>query len=271
MSQNEENLIDIQSQSNTSGVVSPIETDTIVSIAAAAERRIDAVNKIKVLALRVTNEPDWVDQGGRPYLQSSGAEKVARLFGISWQIFEPELQIEEDGHFMYIYKGLFSFGTVTIEVIGTRSSRDDFFSHKGKIPPSEIDKGDIRKSAYTNLTANGITRLIGIRNLTYDDLKKAGLDITKISKIEYNKGEMSHDSKSHLEKIKEMLVDLYGENIEPELEKLTSFTAKDGKFVPGVKSLQGLSEKRVEILYGKLKVLCDKSTKNNSTGANQCA
>ena len=79
-------------------------------MAQQAEKRIDAINKIKQIALKVTNAKDWVDQGGRPYLQASGAEKIARLFGISWRIDEPQVVVEESGHFEYTYKGYFTMG-----------------------------------------------------------------------------------------------------------------------------------------------------------------
>ena len=178
--------------------VPAIADDNLVAIAEKAEKRIDAINKIKRVALKVTNHNDWIDQNGRPYLQTSGAEKVARLFGISWRIDEPEFVQEEDGHFSYTYKGYFSLQGVTIEAIGTRSSKDGFFKkydyskkdENGKairveLPPSEIDKGDVKKAAYTNCIGNGITRLLGIRNLTYDDLKEAGIDVSKITQVEY--------------------------------------------------------------------------------------
>jgi len=166
-----------------------LSSDKIVELAENAEKRIEAVNKIKQMALRVTNSNDWVDMGGKPYLQSSGAEKIARLFGICWQIEEPTIEYDEDGHFTYTYKGTFTLikQGVSIEAVGTRSSRDPLFSksHGKDIPPSEISKADVKKSAYTNLTANGITRLLGIRNLSWDDVKNANISITQ--KVEYKK------------------------------------------------------------------------------------
>jgi len=171
-----------------------ILSDSLLKVAQEAEKRIEAIKKIKQLVLAVTNEADWVDQNGKPYLQTSGAEKVARLFGISWRIDPPEIEHEEGGHFRYTYKGYFSLGGVTIEAIGSRSSKDGFFkkykyenNERIELPPSEIDRADVQKAAYTNLLGNGITRLLGIRNLSYDDLKTAGLDVARIQKIEYRK------------------------------------------------------------------------------------
>ena len=172
------------------GAIPAIADDRIMEIAQQAERRIEAINKIKRISLRVTGYYDWTDQGGKPYMQVSGAEKVARLFGVSWRIDEPALQWEDDGHFSYTYKGYFSMGATEIEAIGTRSSRDPFFSVKKEtaIPPGEIDKGDVKKAAYTNCIGNGVSRILGIRNLTWEDLEGVGIDRSKISKIGYKQG-----------------------------------------------------------------------------------
>ena len=190
--------------------VPALADDTLLQVAERAEKRIDAVNKIKMLALRVTNQHDWVDQGGKPYLQASGGEKVARLFGISWTIGEPIFETDEGGHFSYTYKGTFTLSGASIEAVGTRSSKDPFFkkysyekkdeagkSIKEELPPSEIDKGDLKKAAFTNLIGNGITRLLGIRNLTWDDLQAANITKDGVNKVDYKKaGKQQEEIKS---------------------------------------------------------------------------
>lgn len=173
--------------------VPAIADNTLVQLAEQAEKRIEAMAKIKRVALKLTNRHDWTDQGGKPYLQVSGAEKVARLFGISWQISEPVFEQEDGGHFSYTYKGYFSIAGATIEAIGTRSSKDGFFKkydwkngEKTELPPSAIDKGDVKKAAFTNLLGNGITRLLGLRNLTYEDLQEfAGITKDQLGKVDY--------------------------------------------------------------------------------------
>ena len=173
--------------------VPAIADTTLIQIAEQAEKRVAAMQKIKMVALRMTNARDWVDQSGNPYLQVSGSEKVARLFGISWRIGEPVLEHEEGGHYTYTYKGQFSLAGATIEAIGTRSSKDGFFKKyewengaKTELPASAIDKGDVKKAAFTNLLGNGITRLLGLRNLSYADLEEfAGIRKDMIGKVEY--------------------------------------------------------------------------------------
>ena len=171
-------------------IVSPLESDKLVEMAAQAEKRIEAVKKIKTMALRLTNAHDWTDQGGKPYLQVSGAEKIARLFGISWRFLgDIQRRDEESGHFSFEVPMEFVMSGATVEFRGSRSSKDGFFSKKKgvDIPPSEIDKTDVMKAAITNTIGNGITRLLGIRNLTWEDLQDSGVDVTRIGRIDYRK------------------------------------------------------------------------------------
>jgi hypothetical protein len=181
------------------GGLSAIADDTLLAIAKMAEARIDAVIKIKQLALKVTNAADWTDQQGKPYLQVSGAEKIANLFNISWGFLTPEplYEQDDDGHYTYTFTGRFSMGGRTIEVEGSRSSRDSFFKQytydgdkkKEKSIDERDNKRDVKMAALTNLLGNGITRLLGIRNLTWEDLEIfAGIKKDQVGKVEYKKG-----------------------------------------------------------------------------------
>lgn len=219
-------------------IVPVIASETLIAIAEQAEKRADAMNKIKKVAIKLTNRFDWTDQGGKPYLQVSGAEKIARLFGISWRIDEPEFEKEESGHFTYSYKGYFSLAGATIEAIGTRSSKDGFFKKYGydngskhELPPSEIDKGDVKKSAYTNCIGNGITRLLGIRNMTYEDLQEfAGITSDMIGKVDYKKaGKQDQGIKSEGSLTARVHVsDVRMKTGEKNGKKWTAYTVKNG-------------------------------------------
>jgi hypothetical protein len=241
--------------------------DNLVQMAEFAEKRVEAIKRIKRAALAVTSVHDWVDQNGKPYLQVSGAEKIARLFGISWRIDEPDLKVEEDGHYSYTYKGYFTLGPTTIEAIGSRGSKDGFFSksHGDDVPASEIDRNDVKKSAYTNLLGNGITRMLGLRGMTWEEVKSAGIDQSKTGKVEYGKKAMSKDIKEQRDKIGEMIMEMSGgdkvaaSNL---LMEYTSFVARDGKEVKGKSSLADLSEKAIPVTYGKVKEEYDRWTDN---------
>lgn len=171
----------------------------IVKLAAKAEANIAAMERITMYALKKTNANDWVDEGGQPYLQSSGAEKIRPIFGISWRIDPPVKENLDGGHFMYRYTGEFWLGGSSIDVVGTRSSKDPFFKKyewrgeegdrtRTELPVSEIDPGDVMKSAYSNLLANGVTRVLGLRNITWEQLEKyAGIKRSQVHTVEFKK------------------------------------------------------------------------------------
>lgn len=175
---------------------------SLMQIADEAEKMIEAVLKIKKVALKLTNVGDWTDQQGRPYLEGSGSEKIAGPFGISWILLnDPSPEFEDDGHFTFTYRGRFSMGGRTIEVDGSRSSKDPFFKKydyaegeggkktKTEKPISAIDKRDVKMAAYTNLLGNGVTRILGIRNLTWEDLREfANILQEEVKGIQYGKG-----------------------------------------------------------------------------------
>jgi hypothetical protein len=234
--------------------------DDLIAMAQQVEKRIAAVKRIKAAALAVTNKHDWIDQDGKPYLWVSGAEKVARLFGISWRIDPPTLEVDPDGHYAYIYKGEFSLGTATIDVIGSRSSKDPFFSRsKGQnVPPDQIDRQDVRKSAYTNCIGNGVTRLLGIRNMTWEEVEEFGSfkrgDAKGVKRE--GKGEMSEEAKSQRDEIRRMVLEMAGGDggkAKNMLAILTSFIGKNGEEIAGKRSVTELSEKAVPVSYGKIK------------------
>ena len=189
-------------------IVATLDNSSIIEAAANAEKRIEAVNKIKNLALRVTNPSDWVDMGGKPYLQVSGSEKIGRLFGVSWTVECEGCEGLKDGHYQYTYKGKFWFKGVSIEAIGTRSSSDPFFcKRKGTVlPAEEVDRANVKKGAYTNCIGNGITRLLGIRNATYEDLNRAGVQIGTGRKVDYrqNGSAAQEDSNPMLATVKQI-------------------------------------------------------------------
>ncbi len=173
--------------------------DMTEDILAAANRRVAQLDKIITLALKRTNSKDWVDQQGKPYLCASGAEKIARLFGVCWKDVKCEKIISNDekGQFYYFeYSAVFMLGNDMITAVGTCSQKDQFFAMvKGQMKPSsEIDETNIRKAAYSNMVVNGVSRILGIRNLTWAELEKANIKRSEANKVNYkDKGDHSND------------------------------------------------------------------------------
>ena len=167
-------------------------TDNILYLAEKAEKYIVAMNRIMEAALKITCELDWVLIGGKPYLQESGATKVARLFGISIQLLgKPEVSCDSEGYKTYTYKARFMLKDQYIECEGSRSMKDDFFSKTktGRKKPDEIEERDVKMAAYTNCMNNGIKRLIpNLRNIDVATLESAGLDVNKINGYTFKTG-----------------------------------------------------------------------------------
>jgi len=165
--------------------------DEVIKAVRRAEARLEVAKKIKEISLSVTRKEHWSDHNGTPYLEAAGCEAIAFLWGIRWSDLKYEKVQFQDGHYMYKYYGKFTLGNITIEAIGSRSSRDDFFRvrYKGdqriELPPDQVDEGDVWKAAYTNLLQNGIKRILGIRSITWDDLEKVGIKRENVSKVAY--------------------------------------------------------------------------------------
>ena len=167
----------------------------IAFVIAEAEKRVEVLKKVLGVAIKRTNARDWVDQNGHPYLTASGAEKIAPLFGVKMNELSDKREEREDDkgkYYLYTFQGKFAWAGGSIEAIGTCSSRDKFFAwnsaDKTFKPLSEVDETNIKKAAYSNLFQNGVTRVLGIRNLTWADLEPYGIRQSDAAKVEYKNG-----------------------------------------------------------------------------------
>jgi hypothetical protein len=184
-------MTDMVPAQQNNGALLTTDHDNILLMAQKAEEYISAMNTIMKAALKITTENDWVLIGGKPYLQETGATKVARLFGISIQIVgHPLIETDAKGYKTYTYRARFMLNGQFVEAEGSRSKKDEFFAGKGcKKKPDEIDERDVRLAAYTNCVNSGIKKLIpGLRGLSADDLANAGFDMQKIGGYTFKTG-----------------------------------------------------------------------------------
>lgn len=270
-------------------VVATLENNSLFSLAETADKRVDAMHKIITASLRITNESDWCKIGSAYYLQSTGAEKIARLFGISYSILDTQKNFKPNGHYTYEYKMQFKMSNVTIEADGIRSSDDEFFTGKikeetledgskhrltGKTP-DEIDERDVKMSAYTNCLNNGIKRLIGLRNVSETELTDAGLKIDCIRGYGFNAKqpkEMHESVVKARDEIMQILTEWCNgdqERIGDAIEKFTTFTGRDGNVVKGKRTLDGMSEKALLVNLGKIRSEYEKWKKENGRDTNK--
>lgn len=195
----EQDITDLTARPQSGGLLDA-NTDNILYLAEKAEQYITAMNKIMNAALSITNELDWCLIGGNPYLQESGATKVARLFGISIQLIgQPLVECDPQGYKTYTYRARFMLKDQYVECEGSRSMKEDFFAGKGeKIKkPDEIDERDVKMAAYTNCLNNGIKRLIpNLRNIDVATLERAGLDAGMIRGYTFKEGSKGGKAKN---------------------------------------------------------------------------
>ena len=202
------NYLDVQNNDKNNEIVTVVQDspsellsfdyNNILQIAERADRMVEALNKIMVAAIKITTPRDWVLIGGTPYLQESGATKVARLFGIGWQILDQRTEYDADGYPTFTYRMLFTMGSVKIECEGSRSARDEFFAGKRtdkngntlkQKSPDAIDLRDVKQAAYTNCLNNGIKRILpGLRNLDIATLESAGMNVNNLSGYTFKEG-----------------------------------------------------------------------------------
>lgn len=166
------------------------------------DHEITLYRKLVAASIAATRPQDWVIMGDRAYLQGTGADSVARVWGIMFgaatitREVHPDLP-GPDGKATYTYIcagpiGCKKTGMVFENLEGTRWSGDKFFWGKRidqstgeeiMIPP---DPSDVRKAAFENWKGRGVGMIAGLRNVTPEDLALAGM--TKVGKVEFQKG-----------------------------------------------------------------------------------
>lgn len=202
MSDNNEMIVMESSQNELMN----FDYDNILAVADRADKMVTALNKIMAAAIKITTAKDWCVIGGSPYLQESGATKVARLFGIGWQILDQRAEYDPEGYPTYTYRMAFTMGGARIECDGSRSARDDFFAGarvdrngnpKKQKSPDEVDIRDVKQAAYTNCLNNGIKRILpGLRNLDVSDLEAGGLNTQQLRGYTFKEGSRGGTGKS---------------------------------------------------------------------------
>jgi hypothetical protein len=168
---------------------------SLEKMVAATEKSVEFFKKIRIISLKLTNEKDWLLQGDGISPSESGMQKIGIAWGIDITLFDdPHLDWFQDDagkYYVFTAKGK-AFSRKLgrwIEDIGTCSSRDEFFGRVagGWKQLETVDITDVKKKSVTNLYRRLISRCLGLSNITEDELKQAGLNITKIEKVEYGK------------------------------------------------------------------------------------
>lgn len=173
------------------------------------KRRTILENALRLAVGATRAECDWVRFGedGSFWPSGEGPGRIIRLFGISVTEprFEKRKSSDEKGEF-YIYVCTVRFSMPTgydvFDAVGSCSSRKPFFGKKtiwkddpkqpGKRIPEtiirplhEITEDHVMKAAMTNCLANGVQLILGFKGVTEQELRRAGLDTSKIPVVRF--------------------------------------------------------------------------------------
>ena len=234
--------------------------EALLKLAETADKRVAALKRLRLASIRATNNHDWVDQSGNPYLQASGGQKIAPLWGIGWQILSHSKTISSDAD-SYIWESILRFTDPTgriVEAIGTRSSKDDLFAKRGDtyLPMSEVDEPSIKKASVTNCVGRGISEMVGLRNITWEELAEYGITRGKTHTITRTSASApTKEDGEHKQELWDMLLEISGGDTKAAKQLLldtTAFTSKDGKDIPGC-PMTKLGGKRLQVTIGKVR------------------
>ena len=188
-----------------------MDVDTETWMLDVIEKRQANKKKLIQIAIRQTNEEDWVLQSGKPYLEITGAEKIAPIFSVRVKNIRYEREEGQDEEGKYIRLWYYGSGEIAPngrsvysleELFGSSSTRDDFFGKfkDGKYKPiSQIDIRDLRYKAYSDLMRVAVVRLLGLRSVTLEELSAAGLDTKKVTDVKRGVVVTPEDAKRHEE------------------------------------------------------------------------
>ena len=165
---------------------------------AVLEARNRMMERVLSYAISATHPGQWQMLGDKPWPTGPACESMARRCGVSWDKPECERRDTSDEQgpaYTWTYRARFFLpgGIDSIWAEGHCSSRDQFLgtglAYETRDLP-EVEEGNIRQAAMTNMIVNGVTRLLGVRNLTrerLDALLGAGSS-DKMGRVEYTAG-----------------------------------------------------------------------------------
>jgi hypothetical protein len=245
-----------------------VTVDSLEKQIALADKYFELFDHIRKRAISLTDQSDWIDQEGKPYLQETGAAKIAAAFNIQQAELQCAKEKESDDrgdYVTYTWTAILSWNNRSITCIGTSSTRDKFFGRKDNrdLPLSEIDLMNVKKKGWTNLMNRGIKQLLGL-TFTWEDIEKYSegkITKAKGKVFSYAKGGRGGKAPEGADtgakrtaiwnQMLEMSMGDIGE-AQAVLEQLTTFTGRDKKVVKGKSDIALVGEGQLNFLEQKL-------------------
>lgn len=238
---------------------------TIEATMRIADAYFDMFNRLRERAVSLTNKNDWIDQNNNPYLEYSGASKIAIAFGVAQGGVKFEEEKRDDGDIPYITFTCFAkltWNGNSSEHIGTSSSKDDFFARRKNketgepyyLPLKDINIMDVKKKAWTNLMNRGIKDILGL-SFTWEEIEeisKGKITRALCTSFTYGKGtkggkaESANAGELRSATWKRILALCNGDEATAkiQLKNATTWT-KDGKVIEGANDISKVSENQI--------------------------
>ena len=164
------------------------------------------VESCRRAALVITTNEDWTNQYGKPYLGASGCQRLRAFFNVYVKDVKKKEYLDKEGFPVCDFEGIIGAiikkstlgllkpGEEDVELFhpegyffGGRTGKDEFFRKRkdGWLSAEEVDKSQLRGTAYSNFEANGISRLLGFRNLIWQELAQYGIQQSKVATFDY--------------------------------------------------------------------------------------
>lgn len=142
-------------------------------------------------ALKALKPHDIIDFDGKPYIEGEGAARIMAVVR-GFKVGETKFEIEHIPPHYFIECSIpIEFMGATTVAIGDCSTQDSFFCGKeGKTGrfakykeqtgsdtiAARLLLGDAKKKARENAISRGVSELLGLKGLTWDDLKELGFE-----------------------------------------------------------------------------------------------
>jgi hypothetical protein len=169
-----------------------------------AGKQIELRSRLLCIALKSLKPHDIQDFDGKPYIEGEGAARIMAVIR-GFKVGEAKFLIEQiHPHYFIECQIPMEFMQATTVALGDCSTADPFFTGRdgqsgqykhhldrtgSETMAARLIVGDAKKKARENAISRGVTELLGLKGLSWDDLGKLGFLRTEAgAKVEFKKG-----------------------------------------------------------------------------------
>lgn len=177
-----------------------------------AEKQVELRLRLLHTALKALKPHDIQDFDGKPYLEGEGAARIMAVIR-GFKVGEAKFSIETiHPHFFIECNIPMEFYGATTVAIGDCSTADPFFTGRdgasgqykrhldrtgSEAMAARLILGDAKKKARENALSRGVSELMGIKGLSWEDLEKLGFSRSGAgAKVNYKKGSSGGEVKN---------------------------------------------------------------------------